>query len=119
LRLVPYLAKIKELLRASPLRERCLLWYGTGSYVRPNAWQLAFALDVRRSFRRALPPGEGAAGLTESFERWVRLIDHPPGRLAAAVLVWICFHLTFLWLRFREGRPAPFSHHPLAPGEDE
>jgi rSAM/selenodomain-associated transferase 2 len=118
LRLLPYLDKIRELLRVLSRRERCRLWYRTGSYVRQNVWQLAFALDARRNFRRGLPPGEGGTKTLESFERWFPITDHPPGRFAAAILVWIWFHLTCLWRRFREERPAP-PPHPLAPGEIE
>ena len=116
LRLLPYLDKIRELLRVLPRRERWSLWYRTGSYVRSNVWQLAFSIDVRRNFRRGLPPGEEGRETLESFERWFRITDHPPGRFAAATLVWIWFHLTCLWRRFREERPPP---HPLAPGEIE
>jgi len=119
LRLVPYLEKIRELLLDMPLLERWRLLYRTGSYVRLNAWQLAFALDVRRTFGQGLPPEEVTTKTLESFERWFRLTDNPPGRFITAVLVWIWFRLTCRWRRFREERPAPSSHHPLAPGEDE
>jgi rSAM/selenodomain-associated transferase 2 len=117
LRLAPYLSKIRELLLALPLRERCRLWYGTGSYVRSNAWQIAFALDVRRRFRGGLPPGKGGGWITESFERWFRFTDHPPGRFAVSILVWIWFHMTLFRRSFLEERPA-LPHH-FASGEDE
>lgn len=103
LRLLPFLRAIRELLGQLPWRQRFTLWYRTGDYVRPNAWQLAFFLDVQRNFRRGLPAGEGGTPLLDWLDRWYRpLTDHPPGRLAAAGLVWLWFHLTLLWLRLRD-----------------
>jgi hypothetical protein len=103
LRLAPFFRVIRDLLRQLPMRRRFRLWYRTGNYVRPNAWQLAFALDVRRNFRRGLPAGEGGTPWLDWFDRWYPpLTDHPPGRLAAAGLVWLWFHLTLLWLRLRD-----------------
>jgi len=103
LQLLPIFRAIRELLQQSPWRQRFALWQRTGAYVRPNAWQLIFALDTHRNFRRGLPPGEGETPLLEWFDRWYGPItDHPPGRLAAAALVWLWFQLTLLWLRFRE-----------------
>jgi rSAM/selenodomain-associated transferase 2 len=103
LRLRPFFRAIRKLLRQLPWRQRFALWYRTGVYVRPNAWQLAFALDTRRNFRRGLPAGEGSTPLLDWFDRWYGpLTDHPPGRLAAAVLVWLWFHLTLQWFRFRD-----------------
>jgi rSAM/selenodomain-associated transferase 2 len=103
LQLLPFFRAIRELLVQLPWRQRFALWYRTGDYVCPNAWQLAFALDVRRNFRRGLAAGEGGTPLLDWFDRWYPpLTDHPPGRLAAAGLVWLWFHLTLLWLRLRE-----------------
>lgn len=103
LHLLPFFRTICDLLRQLPVRRRFGLWYRTGSYVRPNAWQLAFALDAYRNFRRGLPAGGGRAPLLNWFDRWYGpLTDHPPGRLAAAGLVWLWFHLTLQWLRIRD-----------------
>jgi len=103
LRLLPFFRAIRELLCQLPWRQRFALWYRTGVYVRPNAWQLAFFLDVHRNFRRGLPAGEGGTPWLDWFDRWYPpLTDHPPGRLAAAGLVWLWFHLTLLWLRLRD-----------------
>lgn len=97
LRLLPFFYLIRKLFRQLSWWRRLDLWYRTGSYVRPNAWQPVFALDVRRNFRQGLAPGDGETSLLDRFERWYEpLTDHPPGRLATAVLVWIWFHLTFL-----------------------
>ncbi|HEY7744738.1 MAG TPA: TIGR04283 family arsenosugar biosynthesis glycosyltransferase [Desulfuromonadales bacterium] len=100
LRLLPFFRLIRDLLRQLPVHRRLGLWYRTGVYVRPNAWQLAFALDVRRNFRRGVPAGGGRTPLLDWFDRWYEpLTDHPPGRLAAAGLVWLWFQLTMLRLR--------------------
>jgi rSAM/selenodomain-associated transferase 2 len=103
LRLLPFFRAIRGLLQQLPVRRRFKLWYRTGCYVRPNAWQLAFAFDARRNFRRGLPAGEGRTLWLDWFDRWYPpLTDHPPGRLAAAGLVWLWFHLTLLRLRLRD-----------------
>jgi len=97
LRLTPFFRVIRGLLRPLPLRRRLDLWLATGGYVRQNAWQLAFARDARRAFRRGLPPGEGETPLLTLHERWFdRLSDNAVGRLATALLVWGWFHLTCL-----------------------
>ncbi len=102
LQLLPFFDKIRELLKQSPLRQRVRLWYQTGCYVRPNAWQLAYAWDVRRNFRAHLAPGTGPTPTLTAFDRWYdRLTDHPPGRLTASALVWIWFYLTWWWLKAR------------------
>jgi hypothetical protein len=112
LRLLPFFRAIRDLLRQVPVRRRFGLWYHTGCYVRPNAWQLAFALDAKRNFRRGLPAGEGGTPQLDFFDRWYGpLTNHPPGRLAAAGLVWLWFHLTLQWLRFRDNE-AQAGHCP-------
>ncbi len=86
-----------ELMAALPWQERFRLWQATGRYVRDNAWQLALALDTRRSFRRGLPPGAGTMPVLELYDRSLdRLTDHPPGRLAAALLTWLWYRLARL-----------------------
>ena len=93
LRLRPVLRDIARLMGALPLRERLSLWYATGRYVRDNAWQLALARDTRNNFRRGLAPGAGGHPLLRRYDRFINpLTDHPPGRIAAALLTW-------LWLR--------------------
>jgi len=95
LRLVPFLQLIRARLRALPWRRRFELWYRTGCYVRPQAWQLAFALDVRRNFRRGFLSGAGSCPLLAAFDRFYGpLTDHPPGRFAAALLVRVWFQAT-------------------------
>jgi len=104
LRLHPFLSEIRGLLRSLPWRERCRLWYGTGRFVRANAWQLALALDVRRHFRRGVPFEEMTTSVLDIFDRWFdRLTDHPPGRLAASALVRCWFFLACRHHRRKEG----------------
>ncbi|PLX85078.1 MAG: glycosyl transferase [Desulfuromonas sp.] len=110
LRLLPFLRKFREILKSLPLRQRLLIWYRTGGYVRPNAWQIAFFFDVRRNFRKGIPPGEGRTSVLDAFEPWFeRLTDHPPGRAAAALLtrIWFCCaHLYALAVEGTMGRKA-------------
>ena len=103
LRLLPFFLEIRRQLRTLPLRRRLSLWYCTGGYVRQNAWQLVFALDVRARRRWGLPPGAEPAPRLALFERWWdRLTDHPAGRAASAVPVWLWFYGHLLVLRRRE-----------------
>jgi hypothetical protein len=89
----PVLQAISAWIAAMPPVERTAFWRATGSYVRDNAWQLAFALDTRRRFRRGLPP-EAEPAVLAFYDRWLdRLTDHAVGRQAAA---W----LTRLWFRY-------------------
>jgi len=108
LQLLPFFREIRERLNPLPLRRRWRLWYLTGCYVRQNAWQLAFALDVRARRRRGVPAGTEPAPSLRRFDRWWdRLTDHPPGCAVTALLVWLWFHGYLLILRRRERmRPA-------------
>ncbi|MFZ3209287.1 MAG: glycosyl transferase, partial [Geobacteraceae bacterium] len=97
LQLTSILRGIAALIRELPLGERLSIWYRTGGYVRANAWQLAFALDAWRGFRRGIPVSAGRTPLLNFYDRWLDcLTDHPPGRLVAAGIVW-------LWFRYRLG----------------
>jgi glycosyltransferase involved in cell wall biosynthesis len=100
--LAAMLERIAQLIAALPLRRRLALWQETGVYVRSHAWQIPFFLDTRRNFRRGLPPGNGETPLLAFHDRYLeRLTDHPPGRLAAAILTWLWFLLTRRHLRPR------------------
>lgn len=88
------LAGIDAFMHAQPWWERWRIWRATGGYVRPQAWQLALFLDLRRNFRRKLPPGSGALSCLAWYDRWLdRLTDHAGGRMAATLLTWIWFRL--------------------------
>jgi rSAM/selenodomain-associated transferase 2 len=89
------LRQTSELMAALPLGRRLRLWLATGRYVRDNAWQLALLLDTRRNFRRGVPPGAERLPILRVYDRYLdRLTDHPPGRLAAALLTWLWFRLS-------------------------
>jgi glycosyltransferase involved in cell wall biosynthesis len=104
LNLEPFFREIAAMIGRFPVRERLVFWYRIGSYVRSNAWQLAYALDARRNCRRGLKAGEGEALLLARYDRYLdRLTDHPPGRLLTAGVVWLWFSLARHWLRLREG----------------
>ena len=73
--------------------------------MRRHAWQLAFALDARRAFRRGLPVGQGGMSLIRSLEPLYDLLtDNPIGRLVATILLRLWFEVTGLWLRRKEIR---------------
>ncbi len=106
--LSPFFRRIGELLRATPRRERLALWGRIGGYVAGQGWQLPFALDVRRHFRRAAPAGEGRTPLLDAYDRLAPfLIDHSVGRRVASVLVWAAFHLLWGASRWRDEKPRP------------
>lgn len=95
--LSPLLQAISRLIATLPLKERLLLWYATGAYVRSHSWQIPFLLDTRRKFRRGIPVGEGNFPFLDFHDRYLyRLTDHLPGRLAATLLTWLWFRLTFI-----------------------
>lgn len=107
LRLAPFFRLVRTLLRPLPVRQRLRLWYDTGTYVRANAWQLAYWLDARRAFRQELPPGAVATPTLTLFDRcFDTLTDHPPGRLAAALLTWVWFQVYGRLLPWRDEQPA-------------
>jgi hypothetical protein len=103
LRVRPFFCLARQLFAEHSWRERLQIWWRSGCYVRNHAWQLSFACDARRAFRRGVPVGQGKARLTENFEPVYDLFtDHPPGRLLAAVLLRLWFEATDLWLRRME-----------------
>ena len=89
-----YLALVDRMLNELPGRERRRIWWESAGYVRGQAWQLALLLDLRRNWKRGLPPGSGAFSHLARHERWFdRLADHAGGRLAALLLTWGWFRL--------------------------
>lgn len=91
LRLAPFLSVLKEGIAALPEGERGEFWYRTGSYVRGNAWQIPFFLDVLvgRSCH-----GRGGSFLGLHDRLFGRLIDNRAGNWGAAALVWLWFRLS-------------------------
>jgi len=77
-------------------------WWGTGSFVAANAWQLAFALDCRRNRRAGVAAGEGPTPWLRRYERWgAPLVLSSPARAATALLVALWFFGTLLPRRGR------------------
>lgn len=94
LQLHPYLELIRSLLAEHGWRDRLRLWYRTGVYVRPNAWQIAFQFDVLRARRQHLPPGVSTTPCLNFHDQWFdRLTDNPVGHVVAACLTWLWFSL--------------------------
>jgi rSAM/selenodomain-associated transferase 2 len=103
LRLLPFINMIRDMIKALALRQRLAFWFAVGSYVLDNSWQLAFGMDVRRSFRCGIPAGRGATFSLERFDRYLKpLIVHPPGRAVSAALVWTWFRLLCISRRIIE-----------------
>jgi rSAM/selenodomain-associated transferase 2 len=105
LNLEPFFREIAALIALLPVKERLVFWYRIGAYVRSNAWQLAYALDLRRNYRRGITEGVEETPLLARYDRYLdRLTDHPPGRLLTAGLVRAWFSLAGSWPRLREGK---------------
>ncbi|PLX78991.1 MAG: glycosyl transferase [Desulfuromonas sp.] len=94
LRLPPYLELIQKLLAEHDWKSRLRLWYRTGVYVRPNAWQIAFQFDVYRARRQHLPPGVSTTPCLNFHDRWFdRITDNRVGNLVSALLTRAWFSL--------------------------
>lgn len=90
--LAPFMRLIDGCLAELPVQERARIWYRTGGYVRGNAWQLMLRRPARRAFIAGLPPIAVPLEPVLRFRRgFDALTDHPPGRLAAALLTWLWF----------------------------
>ncbi len=102
LKLLPFFNRIIDLLRNEPFKKRISLWYQTGCYVNANAWQLVFALDVRRNFKNKRPCTTMELPFLESFDlRWRFLVNHPLGCLITAFLTWSWFHSYRIWMSLK------------------
>lgn len=101
LRLAPFLSMLRERIAALPAPERRRLWHDTGSYVRYNAWQIPFFLDVVCGTARE---GKGGRFLRLHDLFFDRLTGNRAGNWCAAALVWIWFRIALRASR-REGGP--------------
>lgn len=100
LQLAPLLDAVRQLIARMPPAQLRQFWRQTGEYVRRNAWQLAFLVDVRRGFRDGLAPGDLQPRMLDRFDRhWDRFTDHAMGRFAAAGLTRLWFALTRIHAR--------------------
>jgi rSAM/selenodomain-associated transferase 2 len=104
LNLAPYLRLIHNLLKGMPISERLRFWYGTGRYVRDNAWQIPYYFDTRSHYRVGLLPGRGENSFLLFHDRWVEpLLDHPPGRILAGFLTWCWLQFSLIRFAIRSG----------------
>ena len=88
LQLGPYLAYIKRWIAALPQAERRHFWYATGSYVRSNAWQIAFFLDLALG---GVQQGKGGKLLAWHDRYGARLLNNAAGNWAGVLLVRVWF----------------------------
>ena len=91
LELRPILRPLNLKMAQLPRRQRWRLWYRTGSYVRSNAWQIAFFLDVMTG---GAGEGKGGSFLLLHDRLLGRLIDNRAGNCAAALCTWFWFQAT-------------------------
>jgi rSAM/selenodomain-associated transferase 2 len=93
LQLRPFLSYIKGWIAALPEAERRRFWYATGSYVRANAWQIPFFIDVVLG---GVQLGKGGR-LLECHDRYLeRLLDNRATNWTATALVWVWFRAVML-----------------------
>lgn len=103
LRLLPFLRLIRRLSASLSPGRRLRLWYRTGRYVRPQAWQIAFFFDVYRAYGSGKSSTPIDTTLLDRFAPvYEKTTDNIPGRVAVTILVWMWFQLTFLWCFFRD-----------------
>jgi len=105
LRLRPFFRQVKSSMKKLPFKQRLAIWYRSGSYIRKHAWQLAFALDAKRAFKKGIPLGQGKTHWVKLFEPIYNLLtSNLLGRLAATLLLWVWFYTTWVGLLFVEPR---------------
>ncbi|HKJ04291.1 MAG TPA: TIGR04283 family arsenosugar biosynthesis glycosyltransferase [Geopsychrobacteraceae bacterium] len=103
--LLPFFRQVKQLLARKAPRDRRVIWFRSGCYIRRHAWQLAFYLDAKRAFRKGERSGEGTLIYVPVFEPIFNLLtDNPVGRHAAMLLLKMWFRWTYLliWLDERK-----------------
>jgi rSAM/selenodomain-associated transferase 2 len=99
----PFFRLIRRMFADLNWRDRWRIWHRSGSYVRNHAWQLSFAVDARRAFRKGLPVGQGRPVVTQWFEPIFDLLtDNFLGRFLATLLLYLWFCCTGLWLLMQE-----------------
>lgn len=71
LELAPFFQAAHRAVWGAGAREGIRRWLRVGSYVRSQAWQVAFWFDCRLNFRRGLRPGRGPSPRLEAYDLWV------------------------------------------------
>jgi len=91
LQLSPILEKIAELISLLPSAQRSKFWKSTGSYVRGNAWQIAFFIDVRRHINNK---DASKTALLKNFDRFVApLLECVVFDRIASIITWLWFKI--------------------------
>jgi len=94
----PFLAIINAEIKKLPPAAARSFWEQIGTYVRDNAWQIAFYLDICRRFNRNGGKLDGELFLLDFYDRHgSRFIATRAGTLCATLL-------TRIWFRFMLGR---------------
>jgi rSAM/selenodomain-associated transferase 2 len=97
LRISPYIDGIIGMLSVSPLKDRIRFWRSVGRYACLNAWQLAFAADLRICFRKGLLPGCGDYVRLRRFDRYLAgIINSRLIAVTAACMIWFLFRMARL-----------------------
>jgi len=96
LELAPFFRTIESWIASLDPAERRRFWYATGSFVRSNAWQIPFWLDLATG---RVEPGRAGRFLRLHDRFGARLLDNRLGNWAGVVLVWLWFKLRGLGAR--------------------
>jgi len=103
LRLFPYLDRIRQLIKGLPSPVRMRFWYTVGRYVSLNAWQIPFFLDMRKSFRKAVPVVQSETTYLNFFDRHGEKYFRTSSMAAfAAGLTYVAFHGVCIVARYRD-----------------
>lgn len=87
LNLGSFLKIIHRLSLAEGSRQALRYWFGTGSYVAENAWQLAYQKDCRRNRLEGRPPGSGSTENLKFYDQCIGpLVTSLPGRIVTMML---------------------------------
>jgi glycosyltransferase involved in cell wall biosynthesis len=90
--LAPIFKGINRLIKMMPRQERSRFWYHTGVFVRENAWQIPFFLDIRNAFRQGVEPWQVKPCWLALHDRIIApLIANPAGNMLAGFLTWCWF----------------------------
>ncbi len=71
LRIGPFLRVLHRHAIRHGWRRLARLWLRAGDYAARNLWQIPFAADCLRSFRRGVPPGRGPTPWLERYDRYL------------------------------------------------
>jgi rSAM/selenodomain-associated transferase 2 len=97
LRLSPFLDALASLLSVGSPGDRMRFWCAVGGYAGRNAWQIAFAADVRTCFRNGMPPGSGDHIRLRFFDRYLGgIIRSRPVTVPVSCMIWLLYQLARL-----------------------